>query len=176
MKINFAQATDLNSIQTVIETAFSDEENKSICELAANLLKETTNPPIKSLVTTLDDQAVGYVSYSPIFLKSDSTISGYILAPLTVSPKHQKQGVGSSLINFGIDMLTKEGVGVLLVYGDPEYYGRFGFKEEIGRSFVPPYPLEYPFGWTGMMLNGAEPPDAPVTFDCVAALSKPDLW
>ena len=62
MKINFAQATDLNSIQTVIETAFSDEENKSICELAANLLRETTNPPIKSLVTTLDDQAVGYVS------------------------------------------------------------------------------------------------------------------
>ncbi len=72
-------------------------------------------------------------------------------------------------------MLTKEGVGVLLVYGDPDYYGRFGFKEEIGRLFVPPYPLKYPFGWTGMKLNATATP-TPIKFECVAALSKPDLW
>jgi len=40
-----------------------------------------------------------------------------------------------------------------LVLGDPAYYGRFGFKEEIGHSFLPPYTLQYPFGWTGMMLK-----------------------
>jgi putative acetyltransferase len=77
------------------------------------------------------------VSFSPIFLKSDSSISGYILAPLAASPEHQKQGVGLNLIKSGIDMLTKDGANVLTVYGDPAYYGRFGFKEEIGRSFVP---------------------------------------
>ena len=75
-------------------------------------------------------------------MKSDTGISGYILAPLAVSSEHQKQGVGSNLINAGIDMLTKDGVGVLLVYGDPAYYGKFGFKEEIGHSFVPPYTLQ----------------------------------
>ena len=73
-------------------------------------------------------------------------------------------------------MLTKDGAGILLVYGDPDYYGRFGFKEEIGRSFVPPYPLEYPFGWTGMMLNGTAVPDKSMKFECVNALSKPELW
>ena len=67
------------------------------------------------------------------FLKSPSGISGYILAPLAVSPEHQKQGVGSSLMKSGIDMLTKDGTGFLLVYGDPDYYERFGFREEIGR-------------------------------------------
>ena len=128
------------------------------------------------MIAEFDNQVIGYVSYSPIFLKSDSGLFGYILAPLAVSPEHQKQGVGSKLINFGIDILTKNGVGVLLVYGDPEYYGRFGFKEEIGHSFIPPYPLEYPFGWTGMMLNGTAIPNTPVKFKCVDALSKPDLW
>ena len=73
-------------------------------------------------------------------------------------------------------MLAKGGATVLLVYGDPEYYGRFGFKEKIGRSFIPPYPLKYPFGWTGMMLNEKAVPDAPVKFDCIDALTKPDLW
>ena len=176
MNIRLAQQTDLDSILQVIETAFSDEENKVITNFVQELHQETTSPSIKSLVAEVDNQVIGYVSFSPIFLKSDSSIVGYILAPLAVSPEHQKQGVGSNLINAGIEMLTKDGVGVLMVYGDPAYYGRFGFKEEIGRSFVPPYTLQYPFGWTGMMLNDTPVPEQSIQFECVAALSKPDLW
>ena len=176
MNIRLAQETDLDSILKVIETAFSDEENKVIINLVQELSREVTSPSIKSLVAEVDNQVIGYVSFSPMFLKSDSGIIGYILAPLAVSPEHQKQGVGSNLINAGIDMLTKEGAGALLVYGDPAYYGRFGFNEGIGRSFVPPYPLQYPFGWTGMMLNGTIVPEEPIQFECVSALSKPDLW
>ena len=176
MNIKLAQQTDLDSILQVIETAFSDEENKVITNLVQELHQETTSPSIKSLVAEVDNQVIGYVSYSPIFLKSDSSISGYILAPLAVAPKHQKKGIGSNLIKSGIDMLTENGVGVVLVYGDPDYYGRFGFKAEIGLSFVPPYTLQYPFGWTGMMLNDTPVPEQSIKFECVAALSKPDLW
>ncbi len=176
MNIRFAKKTDLESILKVIENAFSDEDNKVIMNFVAELSTETTSPPIKSLIAEVDNQVIGYVSYSPIFLRSHSSISGYILSPLAVSPKHQKQGVASNLIKSGIDMLIKDGAGVLLVYGDPDYYGRFGFIEKIGHAFVPPYPLEYPFGWTGMMLNGTSVPNEPIKFDCVAALSKPDLW
>jgi putative acetyltransferase len=176
MDIRLAQETDLNSILEVIETAFSDEENEVILNLVRELHQETISPSIKSLVAEVDNQVIGYVSFSPIFLKSDSSIVGYILAPLAVSPEHQKQGVGSNLIKSGIDILTKEGAGVLLVYGDPAYYGRFGFKEEIGHSFLPPYTLQYPFGWTGMMLNDTPVPEQPIQFECVSALSKPDLW
>ena len=176
MNIRLAQETDLDSILKVIETAFSDEENKLIMNLVVELSEETTSPSIKSLVAEIDNQIIGYVSFSSIFLKSDTNIIGYILAPLAVSPEHQKQGAGSNLISAGIDMLTKDGVGVFLVYGDPAYYGRFGFTEEIGHSFVPPHTLQYPFGWTGMMLNETSIPEQPIQFDCVAGLSKPELW
>jgi putative acetyltransferase len=176
MNIRLAQETDLDSILKVIETAFSGEENKVIINLVQELSRETTSLSIKSLVAEVDNQVIGYVSFSPIFLKSDSSISGYILAPLAVAPKHQKKGIGSNLINAGVDMLTRDGAGVLMVYGDPNYYGRFGFKAEIGLSFVPPYSLQYPFGWTGMMLNETPVPEQPIQFDCVAALSKPELW
>ncbi|MDC0969670.1 N-acetyltransferase [Alphaproteobacteria bacterium] len=176
MTIRLAQNADLDSILKVVETAFSDEENKVIKNLVLELSTETASPSIKSLIAEVDNQVIGYVSYSPISLKSDSSISGYILAPLAVSPEHQKQGIGSNLINAGMDMLTKDGVGVFLVYGDPAYYGRFGFTEEIGHSFVPPHTLQYPFGWTGMMLNDTPVPEQPIQFECVSALSKPDLW
>lgn len=176
MNIRLAQETDFDSILKVIETAFSDEENKLIMNLVVELSEETTSPSIKSLVAEVDNQVIGYVPFSPIFLKSDLSISGYILAPLAVAPKHQKKGIGSNLIKSGINMLTENGVGVVLVYGDPDYYGRFGFKAEIGLSFVPPYSLQYPFGWTGMMLNETSIPEQPIQFDCVTALSKPELW
>ena len=176
MNIRFAQETDSDSILKVIETAFSDEENKVIINLVQELFREVTSPSIKSLVAEVDNQVIGYVSYSPTFLKSDSSVSGYILAPLAVFPEHQKQGVGSNLIKSGIDLLTKDGAGVLLVYGDPAYYGRFGFKEEVGHVFVPPYPLQFPFGWTGMMLNNYDVPKPHIGFKCVVPLNKAKLW
>ena len=53
---------------------------------------------------------------------------------------------------------------------------KFGFKEEIGRLFVPPYPLKYPAGWTGMTLDARTTPDTPSKFESVSALSNPALW
>ena len=84
MKIGITQETDWDSIYKVLETAFLDEENKVIMNLAQELSNEITTPSIKSLIAETDNQVIGYVSYSPIFLKSDTSISGYILSPLPV--------------------------------------------------------------------------------------------
>ena len=176
MNIRLAQKSDLIHSQKIIKTAFSDKENKIIIKLAADLFKETDIHLIKSFVAEINNQVIGFISFSPIFLKSDTEISVYILSPIAVSPEHQKQGIGSNLIKSGIDILTNDGAGVLLVYGDPNYYGRFGFNEEIGRMFIPPYSLDYPFGWTGMMLSGTAIPEQTIQFDCVSSLSNPDLW
>ena len=110
MKIRLPQGKpDENAIGAVIETAFCEEENKLIMTLALELARDTTSPSIKSFVAKLNERVIGYVSYSPIYLKSDTGIFGYILAPLAVSPQHHKQGVCPELVQRGIDVLTKEG-------------------------------------------------------------------
>ena len=117
MKIRLLEETDLEKVLDVIETAFPDEENKLIMELATELVNDASTYPIKSLVAEMDNQIIGYVSYSPILVKPDASISGYILAPLAVSPDYQKQGVGANLIRTGIDILKTEGFDALIQRG-----------------------------------------------------------
>ena len=176
MMFRYADQTDVKAIQTVIQAAFPEDECDSIIRVAAELSLETCTPPVMSLVAERDGQLTGYVSISPVFFRSDTSVTGYILAPLAVSPSNQSQGVGKALVHTGAERLARDGVDVLFVYGDPGYYGQFGFTEETARSFIPPYRLTYPSGWLGMTLNGTGCAGAPITFGCVNALSKPDLW
>ena len=176
MTIRFAQKMDSGSVRKVIEAAFPAAENKVIMDFVAGLASETVTPPIQSLVAEVDHRVVGYGACTPIFFRPDTCICGYILAPLAVLPNHQKRGVGSNLIRTATDRLAKDGVDVLLVYGDPDYYARFGFKQDIARPFVPPYALEYPSGWLGRMLSDIDCPETPIGFKGIPALNKKDLW
>lgn len=56
------------------------------------------------------------------------TESGLGLAPLAVLSAHRRAGVGAQLVRLGIDGCRGAGVGFVVVLGDPEYYGRFGFQ------------------------------------------------
>lgn len=176
VKTRSAIEADLDPIKRLVSIAFSGDENKAIINLVDELSKEVTHPPIKSLIAERNDKIVGYGAFSPVFLNTDIGITGYILSPLAVSPEFQKQGVGTHLIKAGREMLAQEGVDVLLVYGDPRYYERFGFRKELAALFEPPYTLKYPFGWLGLDLNKAQMPTHLIRFNCVAALSKPDMW
>ena len=80
-----------------------------------------------SLVAEIDGQIVGHIAFSPVTV-SDGAIGWCGLGPIAVSPEHQKQGIGKSLINKGLSLLKElDGQGCALV-GDPTYYKRFGFR------------------------------------------------
>jgi putative acetyltransferase len=68
------------------------------------------------------------------------------------------------------------GVDLLFVYGDPKYYGRFGFNADTARNYTAPYNLQYPFGWQAIALNEFDLARAAVTISCIASLCDPKLW
>jgi putative acetyltransferase len=92
-----------------------------------------------SLVAEKDGRVVGHVAFSPVTL-SDGTPNWYGLGPISVWPDLQRQGIGKALIREGLTRLkTMKARGCCLV-GDPEYYGRFGFRAVPGfvHEGVPP--------------------------------------
>ncbi len=48
--------------------------------------------------------------------------------PVSVLPEYQHKGIGSKLITHTAQLAKKMGYPAILIYGDPEYYRRFGFK------------------------------------------------
>jgi len=67
-------------------------------------------------------------------------------------------------------------VDVLFVYGDPQYYGRFGFEADAATPYTPPYRLRYPDGWQAIPLNNYDISGSTGTLSCVASLCDPKLW
>jgi putative acetyltransferase len=118
----------------------------------------------------------GAIPVTPSDPRSPKTADGYILAPLAVSPGHQKRGIASQLIENGIERLSELGSGVILVYGDPEFYSRFGFFPDHAGRFTAPYHLQYPFGWQGLALGDSDAPSSSLAISCVASLANPALW
>lgn len=175
MNIRKAILEESDHIRRIHIAAFPAEENTAVAKLATDLLKEEAVPPVLSLVAEADDTLVGHIAFSPVYSNNPSW-QGYILAPLGVLPEYQNRLVGSALINDGMQRLMAMGVNVLFVYGDPKYYGRFGFSTEVAASYSPPYALQYPFGWQALILKGDNQIEPPAQLTCVQALSDPSLW
>lgn len=66
--------------------------------------------------------------FTPVTLSADSDLKLMGLAPMAVSPDHQKQGVGSALVHAGLEKCGQMGFVGVVVLGYPEYYPRFGFS------------------------------------------------
>jgi len=92
-----------------------------------------------SLVAELDGRIIGHIAFSPVTI-SDGTQDWYGLGPVSVSPEHQRKGVGTALIQQGLSRLKNLNARGCLVVGHPEYYSKLGFRNEPGLAIegVPP--------------------------------------
>jgi putative acetyltransferase len=94
-----------------------------------------------SLVAEVDGRMVGHILFSRVSIVTDSgTVDALSLAPMAVMPGHQRQGIGTRLVEAGLDACREQGHRIVLVLGHPEFYRRFGFSSALARN------LESPFG------------------------------
>ena len=176
MRIRAATNLDRDEIRAVHLHAFSEGEKHRVATLAVNLLSEETDRDTISLVAEVDGTVVGHIAFSPVMIENNESCIGYILAPLGVKPEYQKCQIGSKLIESGLEQLSRMGVNVVFVYGDPKYYGKFGFSADVASGFSPPYELQYPLGWQAVALNKDVFSESTAKISCVASLNDPGLW
>jgi putative acetyltransferase len=175
MQIREANMKDSEGIKNLHLQAFDNSEDKLVSDFAVNLLHEKSTVNIISLVAIDNDAIIGHTAFSSVFLDGTNEHFGYILAPLAVSPTHQNNRVGSTIVKHGLDTISSLGAFIVFVYGDPQYYSRFGFKTNLAQNFSPPYTLQYPEGWHAMKLNSTVFPEGG-KFKCVNSLNDPKLW
>ena len=88
--------------------------------------------PVVSLVAEEGGSIIGHIMFSPVVLPEHPRLKIMGLAPMAVVPKHQRRGVGSSLVRAGLEACKTLGFGAVVVLGHPEYYPRFGFSPAVG--------------------------------------------
>ena len=97
--------------------------------------------PALSLVATLDDEVVGHVMLSGARLRhGESTRPILMLSPLAVAPSHQRHGVGSALVRAAVALADEDGEPMVVLEGNPGYYGRLGFEPAVARGITLPLP------------------------------------
>jgi len=175
MTISEPTIVDEDLIREVYLKAFGREERQVVADLACELLRSESSPGTLHLVAERAGELVGHIAFSPVWMDGGNLV-GYILAPLAVEPNHQKCGVGKGLVEEGMRRLSSQGVDWVFVYGDPAFYGRFGFCAELAQKFIPPYPLTHPIGWQVMNLHGKKMDSPSVSIECVPAHNNEEIW
>ncbi|MBN1808711.1 MAG: N-acetyltransferase [Planctomycetes bacterium] len=117
------QPDDIADVRAINEAAFGEPAEATIVDSLRNAC-----PDAVSLVAVEDGKILGHIFFSPVFISSGHGIKeGMGLAPMAVLPKRQRQGIGSMLVQAGIDAMRERNCPFIIVLGHPEYYPRFGF-------------------------------------------------
>jgi len=113
---------DFAAVQSINLSAFPEDGESRL----VNNLRENAQPII-SLVAEVDGKLVGHILFSPVTLDSKSSLQLMGLAPMAVLPAYQRQGIGSVLIEAGLEKCRLAQYGAVVVLGHPDYYPKFGF-------------------------------------------------
>ena len=179
MTIRRSTDGDLEALLAVHRAAFGVQEGPEIVELVDALLHDETASPLLSLVAQAHGTLAGHVLFTAASVQTrDRAPAANLLAPLAVAPQAQGKGVGSRLVNAGLEQLRASGVELVFVLGHPGYYPRFGFRPAAALGLVAPYPIpdKNAGAWMVAELRPGVAGTVRGTVQCAAALRDPIYW
>lgn len=131
LTIRLETPDDFRAVEELTRDAFWNVYAPGCCEhfVLHNLRQSPDFIPSLSLVAEWDGALVGHIAYSVanIALGEGGTQAVLSFGPISVRPQHQRTGVGGALIRHSLGIAREQGASAVCIYGDPRYYGRFGF-------------------------------------------------
>jgi len=93
-----------------------------------------------SLVAEDSGEIVAHILFSrlPIITVS-GVVEALALAPMAVIPSHQRQGIGTKLVEEGLRACRDAGHKIVVVLGHPRFYPRFGFPAKMSSPLISPF-------------------------------------
>lgn len=130
--------SDITAVYTVNQQAFDGRTAEP--GLVDAVRQSDGFLPELSLVAEQSGQIVGHILFSRIHIETQQgSIPALALAPMAVLPQLQKQGIGSALVQQGLEECKRLGHAIVIVLGHPGYYPRFGFSASLAKSLECPY-------------------------------------
>lgn len=130
---------DTTSIREVVTAAFGRTSEANLVEAIRN---SPNFIPQLSIVAKEDGDAVAHVMFSAIAIATQNRpIPALALAPLSVMPARQHEGIGSHLVQVGLSKCRQLGHSIVVVLGEPRYYKRFGFQTASQFGMQAPFPV-----------------------------------
>jgi putative acetyltransferase len=143
---------DEAAIFAVTEAAFRGQPHSDGSEPAVVNRLRADGDLALSLVAENEEGIVGHIAFSRVSI-ADGARDWYGLGPVSVTPNLQMQGIGSRLIEGGLDELQKLAARGVVLLGSPAYYRRFGFEHDPALVYPGP-PAEY---FQRLVLEGDAP-------------------
>jgi putative acetyltransferase len=144
---------DVPGIRRVLLAAF---ETAAEADLVDALRAGEAWLPELSVVAVEDGEVVAHALLSRILVAGrGGDVPALALGPVAVLPERQKQGYGSAVIREALRFAAGESLVVVL--GDPAYYGRFGFVPGATYGITGPW-ASFGDAWQVLPLrDGVEP-------------------
>lgn len=127
MNIREELPSDISKIWEVNSEAFETEAEANL----VNALRSSGCTYI-SLVAETEDKVVGHIFFTPVELSGDEDKLKLMgLAPMAILSQYQNKGIGSKLVNAGLEQCRSLGYDAVVVLGHPNYYPKFGFVQSV---------------------------------------------
>lgn len=136
MNIRSCASPNYAKIAKVITDAFGQPNEAKLVEAIRN--SENYIPEL-SLVAEVDGNIVGHILFSYIHLAGKETLPVLALAPVAVLPQFQNQGIGTALVQYGLEKADELGEALVIVLGHPSFYSRFGFVQSTDYGIKSPF-------------------------------------
>lgn len=138
MVIRQEEPKDYERIYSVVKAAFegAEESDGTEHELVNALRTGEAYIPELSLVAEMDGKIVGHIMFTKAAVGENTVLA---LAPLSVAPEYQRQGIGTCLIREGHDIADRLGYAYSVVLGHEGYYPRTGYVPADEFGIEPPF-------------------------------------
>ena len=114
---------DVPAVRRINELAFGQPAEARLVDAL-----RVSGKALLSLVALEGEQVVGHILFSPVKIEPPvESLAAVGLAPMAVLPESQNRGIGSQLVNAGLDECRTAGYDCVVVLGHPKFYPRFGF-------------------------------------------------
>lgn len=142
IEVRLEKPSDAEIVRKLLDMAFGpDRFRKTVYRLREGTL------PVRSLCLVAEymGEVRGSLRFWSVRIGGDALVRGtpaLLLGPLAIDPGIRGRRVGVELMNEGLRRARAEGHEIVVLVGDPEYYGQFGFTRTAAETLALPGPVE----------------------------------